>query len=146
MPKVSAACDYQITIESFLSLEHTDAAKKQFVDKLTSALSIHKVYSKAAISEITQMLTDACIDMRNHPVLLFSSVDDFIGAPQLPAATVLLNFERLWKVVEQDFRVATPDINSGLCVEDDFYDSFGNYVKEGVYRVSVWGEFAKVIK
>src|SRR5207249_3292230 len=78
------------------------------------------------------------------PLVLFSSVDEYIGAIRLPAGVVLTRFQAVWEVVEEDFLVSTLDLGSALCVELNFYDVEGRYVRDGVFEVAGWGVFADI--
>lgn len=105
---------------------------------------VRRHWPRSSFQDLADALKDLCIEIRLTPVVLFSSVDDVIGAVQLPANMALLNFPAVWEVVEQDFRLTTPDLQNGLCVEVNFYDTNGDYIKEGIYELVAWGMFANI--
>lgn len=75
-------------------------------------------------------------------VVLFHSCDKFIGAVRLDAAAIASALEAVWRVAEEDLCVATPDLSSGFCLEENYYDGDGAYVPDGVFELTAWGDFA----
>lgn len=139
---LAEACGTKVSSANFLSIEHTDELKREFFRRLKAKQGVSRHnWPKHSLPELSAQLTDLCIDLRLTPVVLFSDVDEYLGAVELPATSVLLNIARVWKVVHDDFRVATPDITSGLCLEANFYDLRGKYLEAGVLEVVSWGVF-----
>jgi hypothetical protein len=71
--------------------------------------------------------------------ILFSRNDQLLGAVNVPAAMVLTNVDEVWKLVGEDLSLTTEDLGHGFCLELNYYDGKGNYVKEGTYFLTAWG-------
>jgi hypothetical protein len=52
---------------------------------------------------------------------------------------VLKNAEAVWRVVDEDLSITTPEGSDGLCLERNFYKDDGKYVADGIYELSAWG-------
>jgi hypothetical protein len=82
----------------------------------------------------------SCADMlRTSRVVVFSSVDDTIGAIHANAEPILCNVRAVWNVVGEDFRLTTANLTDGLCLGMEQYTLSGNYIPEGVYELAGWG-------
>ncbi len=142
MARLALACAFEIHSEYFLSLEETDGIRKRFTSKLKRPGTFRKNWPRGSVNAIAELIKNLSITLRSQPVLLFSSVDYYVGAVVVPAHVLLVNFLAVWEVVGEDFRVVTPDLGSGLCVGVEYYDAKGKYVKGGVYEGIAWGIFA----
>ena len=68
-------------------------------------------------------------------------MDKYIGALIVNLEPILCHLEAVWDLVKEDLCVATPDIASGFCLESNFYDKNGDYISEGIFELTSWGEF-----
>ena len=75
-------------------------------------------------------------------MVLFSDVDEYIGAARVRTDAVLEHPMRIWEFVGNDLALATADLSSGLCVEINSYTSEGDYRRDGIYCFTGWGFFA----
>jgi hypothetical protein len=140
--KQASACN--ISPEHFLPLEQTESLKKVFFEKTMAKDVMRQHFASGSLDKLADALMNLSISARLMPVILFSSVDQYLGAVQLPASVALSNFLAIWKVVEEDFCISTLDSKNGLCLERNFYDEGGNHVKDGVYELIAWGLFGNV--
>jgi len=142
--RLSKALNYEIGPEHFVPLDRTQNLKAGVFERLrTKEGTVCVTSSKISLDEIAAILNGVSLILQSTLVLLFSSVDQFIGAVQLPANVLLPHFKQVWQVVDEDFIVVTNDAMSGLCIERNFYDKNSSYVREGVYEVFIWGEIAQ---
>jgi hypothetical protein len=146
---LSEAVGVEISTNSFLPIEHTEELKRAFFIKVVDVRErktrkeLRVNWEKRDIYNLVSRLNDLCIAVGPLPVVLFSSVDQFIGAIRLPADCILRNVISVWKVVEEDLCVTTEDLQHGLCLEENYYTRLGDYKKEGVYELTLWGMFAE---
>src|SRR5205085_2381133 len=91
--------------------------------------------------DVENILTRMAHPLTAFPVILFSSVDYWIGAVKAPAGPVLANARRVLKVVEDDLNLTSAEAEDGLCVARDYYTPDGTYMSEGVFSLAVWGVF-----
>ena len=140
--KLKQACDYVPSEDDFLELEHTRRLKALFYNK-SGSLPHDLCWTRSpnTLQKLGDLITDICISVGQLPVILFSSVDDVIGATRLPASRVLAHFEEVWKVTEEDLSLATPNLQHGFRLEINFYCEDSEYVKEGVCELTTWGAF-----
>lgn len=136
-------CGFHPAVDDFLSLKETERLKEAFYDKIKNGTSIFRENcAKDDFDKIIHLLHDKCIDIYALPVILFSDIDQYIGAVQLPCKYVLTNIENIWKLVKEDIAITTLDVKNGLCLELNFYSINGDYVKEGIYELTTWGFFS----
>jgi len=139
------ATGFEVNAANFLPPNRTLRLKEAFVKRLKEDAQIsRRNFPIGSEPHIRDLLMDASIDLRTDPLILFSTVDQDIGAVQLPAASLLANFLEVWKIVRGDFSATTPDGKDGLCVEVNHYDLSGRHVPEGVYEVLGWGAFGQI--
>jgi hypothetical protein len=139
---LSEACKVEISENSFLSLEKTEEVKRAFFIKVKEEQAIKAWWEKHEKETLLFHLLDICADVRTLIVILFSSVDQFIGAVRVPADSILENAMAVWEVVKEDLSLATEDLQHGLCLEENPYTPSGKYVREGMYELTIWGLFA----
>jgi len=140
--RLSDACEVEISTASFLSIEKTEELKRAFFTKVKNEEETFKTYWKKQDRDgLIAQLLDKCIDVRFLPVILFSSVDQFVGAVRVPADCILRNAMSVWIVTGEDLSMATEDLQHGLCLEENYYTPTGEYVPEGAYELTTWGMF-----
>jgi hypothetical protein len=143
---LSAASGIEIRSDSLLSIEQTQVLKRAFFIKVKSESQRRRLtWERPAWEHLLAHLLDVCINVRTMPIVLFSSIDQFIGAIRLPADCVLRNVLAIWEVVGEDLSLTTDDLQHGLCLEENFYTPSGDYMKEGVYELIAWGRFERVM-
>jgi hypothetical protein len=136
------ACDVEVLTEDLMSLEETEKLKKTFFEKVRQREGVvRRHWAKNVFDELASLLRNLSVDVGAMPVVLFSSVDQCIGAVRLPADRVLTHIEAIWKVVEEDLCVTTLNLQHGFCLEFNFYTETGEYRREGVYELTAWGAF-----
>lgn len=140
--KLQETGDIKILPEDILTIAETDRLKKSFFERIKNGNDVeHKNWSYVQISDQVSFLRVLGINLKNISVIVFSSADKYIGAIRLPMVYVFTHLDEIWDVVGEDLCVTTDDLISGFCFEFNFYTESGEYVKEGVYKSSVWGEF-----
>lgn len=145
--RLKQACGYEVPSESFLSLETTETLKSDFLAQVRRHQASGRQYwLGGACDRFANCLNKLGLELGSKRLVLFSSVDEYLGAVELPAAVITSGFRAIWDVVEEDFCVTTADLKDGLCVELNFYDADGKYVQEGVWEVTCWGAFEEVVK
>ena len=128
--------------DDFLDPATTSSLKASFFQHLRAKQNgFHSYWLKRERDELEDALGQIAADTGDTRVVLFSEVDEFIGAAMLPAATVLSHAFEVWDVVGEDLSFATLDLNDGLCLEENFYDADDTYVPEGVFELTRWGSF-----
>lgn len=126
-----------------MSVENTEELKNRFAERLmrSNRITATRNWSKRDLDAMLGYFHDVCIDVRTMPVVLFSSIDDLVGAIRVPADSILRNPMAVWKVVEGDLSLATEDLQHGLCLEETFYTISGEYIPEGIFEIAAWGVF-----
>ena len=123
---------------SFVDVQVTLGLKVAFFEKLKSGrVDFHRYWPREKFADILDLLSP--LTLPDQKMVLFSSVDEYLGAVQLPIRLVLNNVAAVWRVVEQDLCVISDGGQSGLCLEENYYDSEGTYIKEGIYELTAWG-------
>lgn len=138
---IRAACHVDVSEEDLLPLEETEDLKHAFFVALKERCSYLEHWPASALTEIATLLSIMAADVGSLPIVLFSSVDQYIGALQLPASAVLENSLATWRVVEEDLRFATIDMKSGLCLEFNDYTEIGERIVRDMYELGSWGNF-----
>jgi hypothetical protein len=141
---LSAACGIEIAPSSFLSIEETEKLKTAFLARVKLESRAGTItWFKNEKTDLVSHLVDLCDHAGSLSVILFNKLDQFIGAPLVPADCVLRNVLEVWDVVEEDLDLASKNLDHGLCLEVNFYTPLGQYIKEGVYEMTTWGLFSK---
>jgi hypothetical protein len=141
---LSLACCVDSTTTSFLSIEETEELKKAFYrvvrDQVKTSRSFWQDSHRDGLA--AHLLADSII-AQDIEIIMFSHMDQFVGAVRVPAVSVLRNAMAVWQVVGEDLSLATHDLQNGLCLERNFYTAEGAYVSSGIYELSEWGIFAE---
>lgn len=143
------ACNGMSIPENFLSLEETENLKKAFSEQVRKAQLgqaekrfFHKYWPKTSWEGVGNVLSNLSIRVGSTSVALFSSVDKDVGAILVPADLILAHAESVWNVVGEDLQITTLNLENGLCLELNFFDETGDYMKAGIYELTSWGIFA----
>jgi hypothetical protein len=126
---------------ALLSLDATEQLKRAFVNHLRSGEFHYREWPTAQKDDLLGFLRGLSRHVGSLDVVLFSDVDEYIGAARVRTDAVLEHPMRLWEFVGNDLALATPDLSSGLCVEMNYYTSEGEYNRDGIYSVTGWGAF-----
>jgi hypothetical protein len=138
---IEDACKQRIEMDDFLDLEETERLRTAFFYKVRDGDYEHRFVAKPAFGELAAALRTMAADNKRK-IVLFHSMDKFIGALKISKRAALEHLEAVWSVVEEDFCVAASDLTSGLCLEENHYDQSGNFVSDGIFELTAWGEFA----
>lgn len=142
LKKISDACDVNIGLNELLNIKETEGIKKRFFDKVKIMSQINCLeWPRDSFKEVILYLNKIILSNICMEVILFSSVDRYIGALRLPLKYLLNNIEKIWGVVEDDLSVASIDLEHGVCLELNFYRCDGIYIKDGIYQLTAWGVF-----
>jgi hypothetical protein len=90
-------------------------------------------------------LRDYAPRLRDLFAVLFGSFDEYVGAIRVPASSVLANARDVWQATEQDLALTTLNLDSGICLERNFYDTHGSYRASGVFTLAAWGRFHELL-
>ena len=139
---LSQACRAPVTPAALLDLTETERLKEAFVARLINdEMPLRsRLWKEAQEKDVYAALAGLAKLNSGVEIILFSSVDDLIGGCALDAARVLENATEVWKVVKNDFGLATRDVADGLCLERNYASQHGGYV----FELSVWGRFVPV--
>lgn len=125
--------------ESFVGLEETEVLKSKLDEELRENLEITKVeWPSNAETKMYDFLTSQA-KFFNNIVYLFSTVDNMIGAVQVPLHNVLLNTKDIWKLVQQDIKLLDLRMDGWLCLEKKFYSLDNIYIANGIFLLSSKG-------
>lgn len=140
---LSKACGLDIRALSFLDPDITAEVNREFISVLrqNQTTTTRLFWPKHAKNDVVAHLLNTSQRVTGMQVVLFSSVDEFIGGVELPAELVLRNAEAVWKVVDADLSVVTRDFAHGMCLEESQYASDGEYIRDGIYEMTAWGRF-----
>lgn len=141
--RLSEACATTIAHKAFVDPHQTADLKRRFFERVGQSASAERLF--LPVNEMDRAVT--CLDglgrrLSGDRVLLFHSMDAYLGAVALPAAAVLRNAVKVWDVVGEDLCIATEDISSGLCLEKNWYDDHGEHSADGVLELTTWGKLA----
>jgi hypothetical protein len=141
LASISEALAMTVSKEHFLTRQETAALKTRFFDQVILRQQnreevYYSVEDKETLSAAMHQLADTVVDL---PSVLFSDVDRYIGAVRLPAGVILRNAFRVWELVKEDLSFVTEDLESGFCLEYNYYDDTHEFVKEGAYELTAWG-------
>lgn len=139
---LQAACGCKFNDDDFLSLPETELLKRAFFAKIKSGVATAREWRAAVLPEIIGLLVSAAPRIGPLPIVLFSSVDEYLGGLRASADMILLHAASVWRVVSEDLTITTEDLENGLCVGTNYYDMRGEYVATGVIEVRAWGRFA----
>jgi hypothetical protein len=139
---LSQATELQTSALSLVDVETTVTLRKTFFQRIKSgSIDLHRYWPKENLADVLSFLSPLAREIGSEQVTLFSNVDQYLGAVQLPAGPVLRDISRVWKAVGQDLSMTTGSGDDGICLEENYYDSDGNYIREGIYELSAWGLF-----
>jgi hypothetical protein len=133
------ACKMQIVGEMFISTDDTINLKKNFFEKVRSHQGSSQLWHPSDSTELFDQLAKLAGRVGSLPVVLFSSVDELLGAVRLPADTILANAQGVIAVVSEDLCIATDDLSSGLSLEFNYYNSSGHYYPDRIHELTSWG-------
>jgi hypothetical protein len=125
-----------------LSLEATEQLRVEFVNRMQSGAICYREWPVHRKDNLTGFLRALSRNVGSLEVVLFSDVDEYIGAASVRSDAVLENATDIWEFVGNDLAFATLDLSSGLCVEMNYYTSEGAYRRDGVFSFTGWGVFA----
>jgi len=142
LARFRTAAELPPSFENFVGLEETERLKQRFVERLRSGVSINKYSLPAHLHEpmFAQLKLRSAVGPAR--VILFSNVDQYIGAVYVPSDVVLSHAKEMWDLVGEDLSMCSDDLSDGLCLELNYYDDAGRYVADGVYQVAGWGAFS----
>jgi hypothetical protein len=141
---LGVACGRSIRHEDFVSIDRTRQLKEQFADRLKQQDSSHRLFwNKDDVMSLHRHLSEVSSAVCGMEIVLFSSVDQFIGAVRMSAKQVLQNAASVWAVVGEDLSLASESMDDGMCLEESFYRSDGEYVHDGLYELTTWGRFQR---
>jgi hypothetical protein len=141
---LSEACGVKVAAQSFLSIQQTEELKKPFFTRVRDERERPMPYwQKQDRACVVAYCHDLGRDIGPHPVILFSSIDRYVGAVRLPADSILQNAMSVWSVVKDDLSLATEDLQNGLCLEENFYTPGGEYMRDGIFDLTAWGIFGR---
>jgi hypothetical protein len=142
LARFRTAAEYEPAIGDFLGLEDTMRLKQRFVEILRSRISVKRC-SVPAFSHETMFGQLKSWNPGGPPrVVLFSSLDQYIGGLQLPPDVVFARAKDIWGVVGEDLSMCSEDLSHGFCLELNYYDEADRYVADGVYQMIGWGVFS----
>lgn len=141
---LASACGVEPAAFSFLDLDATAELKASFVNALLKHNKgpFKRFWPKDSVNEVTIHLLTLAERVGAMPVVLFSKVDDLIGAVELPAERVLPHALAVWRVVEYDLSLVTRDVQHAMCLEETQYSASGEYLSAGMYEFTGWGAFS----
>jgi len=125
-----------------LSIERTEELKNAFTKRMQSEEVSHREWYARQRNEMVHHVRVLTLEAGALEVILFSNIDEYIGAARTRADLMLANPLRTWEFVGNDLMIATENLGSGLCLELNNYTRGGDYVKDGVYELTTWGAFA----
>jgi hypothetical protein len=126
-----------------IDLQETERKKAAFFHRLQSGEVTTLEWSAEERGRIPEHLAEVSRRAADLEIVLFSNVDRFIGAVRMSAHAVLAQPLEVWAHVGDDLCVASADLEDGLCLEQNYYRSDGQYRKDGLYELSTWGRFAR---
>ena len=135
-----AVTGFKLSAAALLTLEATDQLKEALVARLQSPDASYREWPAEQSEQVVAHLHVLARHAGSSQVVLFSKVDEYIGAARVGADAILREPMRLWEFVGNDLTLVTEDLASGLSVERNQYTRGGDYVKAGVYALTTWGE------
>ena len=144
---LSEACGVEIGKDRFLAVDITVELKRAVFEKLRNHGNTIRTqfWRKEQFEDVESYLSALSSRVHDLRVILFSSVDESIGAVILPADCILSRVKVVWTMVGEDLCLTTEDLQHGLCLEENFYGDKGEYVRDGVYELATWGAFSEAI-
>ena len=137
---------FSVTPSDFLHLEQTDKIKERFFNFVKNGSGFKCYFSRENIDRFFIRLEEKDFNEIDERLLLFGSFDEYVGALLVPLSFVYNNKNTIFEFVEQDLAMATIDLTHGFCLELNYYDQDGTYVKEGIFELTAWGFFEEIFK
>lgn len=135
-----AVAGFKVSPGALLTLEATDRLKEAVVERIQSPDASYREWPVDQSEYVVGHLHAVGRSMGSREVVLFSKVDEYIGAARVGADAVLRDPMRVWEFVGEDLTLVTEDLSGGLYVERNQYTREGDYVKAGVYALTTWGD------
>lgn len=135
-----AVAGVRLSPGAFLTPGATDQLKATFVERLQSPDARYREWPGEQSDQVVAHLHALERSVGSTEVVLFSKVDEYIGAARVGADAVLRDPMRMWEFVGTDLTLVTEDLAGGLCLERNQYTREGAYVKAGVYALTTWGD------
>lgn len=136
------ALSRSVSAECFLGIEETEQLRAEYFEVFEQHNQNDRRFAaKDALGRLLDEIERSLARDGERPVVLFHSQDKYIGAVRLDAEAISRALEAIWRLTEEDLCVATPDLNSGFCLEMNYYDGSDTYVPDGVFELTAWGDF-----
>lgn len=143
LDRLSWALGRECSTQHMLSLDETDTMRAVFYERLRDkSITTSGNWPLEQGNALFGCLAAAGDAWKGIDLILFSCVDDTVGAVRAPGDLVLKNARAVWDVVGEDFRVASVEMANGLCLGVEYYTVTGRYVASGVYELAGWGAFS----
>lgn len=138
-----SVCNLSVTADDFLELEETERLKTEFYGKVRDSEQEPSFILKEEFDKLLTELEELGKQNDGQIVFIFHDMDRFIGALKLNCKVVFEHVNAIWSITKEDLSVVTSDLKNGLCLEKNYYDQYGSYVKEGIYELTAWGTLTK---
>ncbi len=135
-----AVAGVRLSPGALLTLGATDQLKETLVERLQSPDARYREWPVEQSEQVVAHLHALGRSVGSTEVVLFSKVDEYIGAARVGADAVLRDPMRMWEFVGTDLTLVTEDLAGGLCLERNQYTREGDYIKAGVYALTTWGD------
>ena len=135
-----AVAGVRLSPGALLTLGGTDRLKETLVERLQSSDARYREWPGEQTEHVVAHLHALGRAVGSTELVLFSKVDEYIGAARVGADAVLRDPMRMWEFVGTDLTLVTEDLAGGLCLERNQYTRDGDYVKAGVYALTTWGD------
>jgi len=128
----------------FLDIHDTKRLKEAFFERIKAQTGccVHEWYASdfCNVSNLLKRMNELIDSVE---VVLFSDVDNNIGALRVQSSLVLSYADKLKDFLKEDLCFASEDLINGLCLEFNYYSDAGEYSPEGFYRLVAWGVFCR---
>jgi hypothetical protein len=143
---ISAACNVDQHEVRFLGLEETDRLKDAYFRRVREAPAREHLYwTDPMLVAFEAGLARLVQTVGTLPTVMFSSVDEYLGAVMLPAKAILEHWNRAWTVVDHDLCITTDSAAHGLCLEKNHIDEQGMCHPQSFFEATSWGNFQLMI-
>lgn len=138
------ASGVQVKPADFITPEETLVLREGFFENVKKWHYAHYPthWRRDEIRKVALTLQVIAGKVGSKRAVLLSHDDNLSGAVRLPADRILKRFMHVWEIVGQDLCLTTEDLGSGLCLEVNYTERFGAGADEGIYELTVWGDFA----
>lgn len=139
--KIEKVVHQDIDSDCFLGIKETDNLRSRFIDKVKNEHQNRLFFGERDLERVLDRLRNRLSQFDACRIVVFHDDDRYLGALLVTPLAIATTLDDLWRALNDDLCIATIDLNSGFCLERNFYNESGEFFPNGIFELTSWGEF-----